>query len=83
VTDFEATDFFRGSDLIADPYEYFDWLRAECPFHQGTHPNVMVVTGYDEAVAIYADTSTFSSCNSPRPHLGCTTTPSTDGRFTA
>jgi cytochrome P450 len=65
VTDFEATDFFRGRDLIADPYEYFDWLRTQCPVHRETHHDVMMVTGYDEAVAIYADTSTFSSCNSP------------------
>jgi hypothetical protein len=55
VTDFEATDFFRGTDLIADPYEYFDWLREQCPVHQETHHDVMVMTGYDEAVAIYAD----------------------------
>jgi cytochrome P450 family 150 subfamily A5 len=73
VTDFEATDFFRGTDLIADPYEYFDWLRAQLPVHQDTHQDVMMVTGYDEAVAIHADTSTFSSCNSPRPHLEWTT----------
>jgi hypothetical protein len=24
VTEFEATDVFRGGDLIAEPYEYFD-----------------------------------------------------------
>src|SRR6185369_11565475 len=26
---------------------------------------VMMVTGYDEAIAVYNDTETFSSCNSP------------------
>ena len=25
----------------------------------------MMVTGYDEAIAVYNDTDTFSSCNSP------------------
>ena len=65
MIDHEATDFFRGSDLIADPYGYFDWLRGQCPVHREPHHDVMMVTGYDEAMAIYADTSTFSSCNSP------------------
>jgi cytochrome P450 family 150 subfamily A5 len=55
VTDFEATDFFRGTGLVADPYEYFDWLRAQLPVHQDTHHDVMLVTGYDEAAAIHAD----------------------------
>jgi cytochrome P450 len=65
VTDFHGTDFFRGRDLIADPYGYFDWLRAQCPVHREPHHDVMMVTGYDEAAAIAANTSTFSSCNSP------------------
>jgi cytochrome P450 len=65
VTDYDAADFFRGNDLIADPYDYFDWLRAQCPVHRETHHDVMMVTGYDEAVAVYNDTDSFSSCNSP------------------
>src|SRR6476646_5214974 len=65
VTDFESSDFFRGRDLIADPYGYFDWLRTQCPVHREPHHGVMMVTGYDEAAAISANTSTFSSCNSP------------------
>ena len=52
---FEASDFFRGRDLIADPYGYFDWLRAQCPVHREPHHDVMMVTGYDEAAAIYAE----------------------------
>ena len=65
MTDFEASDFFRGRDLIAEPYDYFDWLRTQCPVHREPHHDVMMVTGYDEAAAIYANTSAFSSCNSP------------------
>ena len=26
--DYDALDFFRGSETVADPYPYFDWLRA-------------------------------------------------------
>jgi cytochrome P450 len=64
VTDYDAVDFFRGNELIADPYGYFDWLRAQCPVHREEHHDVMMVTGYDEAIAVYHDTATFSSANS-------------------
>ena len=62
--DFEAIDFFRGNELVADPYPYFDWLRDQCPVQRERHQNVVMVTGYEEACAVYADAETFSSCNS-------------------
>ena len=65
MTDYDAIDFFRGSELIADPYPYFDWLRAQCPVRREPHHRVMMVTGYEEAIAVYNDTDRFSSCNSP------------------
>ena len=65
MPDFESTDFFRGRDLIADPYGYFEWLRAQCPVQREPHHDVVMVTGYDEALAIYANPASFSSCNSP------------------
>jgi cytochrome P450 len=65
VTGYEAIDFFRGSELVADPYPYFEWLRAQGSVHREAHHDVMMVTGYDEAVAVYNDTDSFSSCNSP------------------
>lgn len=64
VSDFETIDFFRDPDLVADPYPYFAWLRSECPVRREAHHDVVMVTGYDEAVAVYHDTATFSSCNS-------------------
>jgi len=64
VTNYDAIDFFRGRDLIDDPYGYFDWLRAQCPVQRESHHDVLMVTGYDEAIAIYNDSDTFSSCNS-------------------
>src|SRR5947199_2606214 len=65
VTDYDAIDFFRGDELVADPYPYFDWLREQCPVRREPQHDVMMVTGYEEAVAVYNDTTTFSSCNSP------------------
>ncbi len=64
TTDFDAVDFFRDQDLVADPYPYFDALRAECPVRREPHHDVVMVTGYDEAVEIYNDTERFSSCTS-------------------
>ena len=65
MTDYDAIDFFRGNELVADPYPYFDWLRGQCPVQRERHHDVMMVTGYEEAIAVYNDTDTFSSCNSP------------------
>ncbi len=62
--DNDALDFFRGSETVADPYPYFDWLRAQCPVHRESQHGVYMVTGYEEAFAVYADPDTFSSCNS-------------------
>lgn len=64
TTDYEAIDFFRGNELVSDPYPYFDWLRSDCPVHRESHYGVYMVTGYEEACAVYADPETFSSCNS-------------------
>ncbi|HEX5095780.1 MAG TPA: cytochrome P450, partial [Acidimicrobiia bacterium] len=64
MPDFDASDFFRGSDFVADPYPYFEYLRAQCPVQREPHHDVVMVTGYEEAVAIYNDTARFSSCNS-------------------
>jgi len=63
ISDYDAIDFFRGNELVADPYPYFDWLRAQCPVRREPQHGVYMVTGYDEACAVYNDPATFSSCN--------------------
>jgi len=60
----EDADFFTGNAHIEDPYSYFDSLRARGPVYREPHHGVVMVTGYDEAVAVYRDTTTYSSCNS-------------------
>ena len=64
MTDWQTIDFFNDQSLVEDPYPYFDQLRAECPVLQLPHLGVVAVTGYDEAMDVYRDTDTFSSCNS-------------------
>jgi cytochrome P450 family 150 subfamily A5 len=61
---YDAIDFFRGNELVENPYPYFDWLREQCPVHQESQYGVYMVTGYAEACSVYTDPDTFSSCNS-------------------
>jgi cytochrome P450 len=61
--EFDDIDFFRGRELVHDPYPYFDHLRAGCPVQTEPRHGVVMVTGYEEAVSVYTNTSTFSSCN--------------------
>ncbi|MFD0851287.1 hypothetical protein ACFQ07_03610, partial [Actinomadura adrarensis] len=62
MKDFEALDFFRGEELVEDPYPYYEALRGRCPVQPEPHHDVLMITGYDEAVQVYNDTENFSSC---------------------
>jgi cytochrome P450 family 150 subfamily A5 len=62
VNDWETKNFFEGDELVADPYPYFEALRARCPVHREPHHGVVMVTGYDEAVEVFQDPIAFSSC---------------------
>jgi cytochrome P450 len=62
MSDIDDIDFFTGNELLVDPFSYFDSLREECPVRREPHHNVMMVTGYDEALQVYNDTDSFSSC---------------------
>jgi cytochrome P450 len=61
VTDFESVDFFTDESLVPDPYPYFEYLRSKGPLTPASPYNVLAVTGYDEALAVYKD-PVFSSC---------------------
>ncbi|WP_099040044.1 cytochrome P450 [Mycobacterium neglectum] len=61
MTNFETVDFFTDESLVPDPYPYFDHLRSKCPVAHATPYNVLAITGYDEALAVYKDPA-FSSC---------------------
>ena len=64
MNEIDNLDFFSGDELLVDPYPYFEALRSECPVRREPHHDVVMVTGYDEVVAIFNDTETFSSCTS-------------------
>ncbi len=62
--EFDGIDFFKGNELIGDPYPYYEFLRGQCPVQREPNHDVVMVTGYDEAVSVYTNTTTFSSANS-------------------
>ena len=64
MPDVETLDFFRDASVVADPYSYFEAIRARGPVWREPQHGVVMVTGYEEAIAVYRDTATFSSCNS-------------------
>jgi cytochrome P450 family 150 subfamily A5 len=63
VTDLVSANFFRDRSVQDDPYAYFDAVRARSPVWQEPHYGVFMVTGHDEALAVYNDSAAFSSCN--------------------
>jgi cytochrome P450 len=63
-TDYGAVNFFRNRGLIADPYPYYEYLRAQCPVTPVPNSGVVAVTGYDELTEVYRDGATFSAINS-------------------
>src|SRR5271154_826770 len=64
VNDPAELDFFRGSELIADPYPYYESLRQQCPVTKEKHHDVTMVTGWEEACTVLNDAETWSSCTS-------------------
>ena len=62
-SDFDAIDFFRARPLYQDPYPYHEYLREHGPVWREPHHGVVMITGFEEAMAVYNDPDTFSSCN--------------------
>ncbi len=63
MSDLDGVDFFRDDRFIPDPYPYYEFLRAKCPVTREAHHDVVMVTGYEEAIEAFHDSATFSSCN--------------------
>jgi cytochrome P450 family 150 subfamily A5 len=62
VNDFTEMDFFRDDRLVENPYPYFEALRQQCPVTREHNYGVTMVTGWDEAIEVFNDAETFSSC---------------------
>lgn len=64
ITDIDSVDFFRDQTLLTDPYPFWTALHDASPVRRETHHNVVMVTGYEEAVSVLGDSETYSSCTS-------------------
>lgn len=62
MNDFDALDFFTDPTFVPDPHPYFDYLREKGPVVREPHHGVVAVTGYEEAMALYKDVDSYSSC---------------------
>ncbi|MGO8861422.1 MAG: cytochrome P450 [Acidimicrobiales bacterium] len=63
ANELESLDFFTDPSLVADPYRYYDAIRR-CPVRREAHHEVVLVSGYDEVVAVCRDDrENFSACN--------------------
>ena len=59
----ENLDFFTDQSLVEDPHEYYDAIRRQPVWREPAH-GVVMVSGYDEAVAVQRDIDkTLSVCN--------------------
>ena len=60
-------DYFTDKDVLLDPYEYFESLRASGPVHRMKARDIVIVTGHKEGVEVLLDTHNFSSILNPDP----------------
>jgi cytochrome P450 len=63
TSEYEEIDYFRATSLYQDPYPYYEYLREHGPVWREPHRGVVMITGFEEAMAVYNDPATFSSCN--------------------
>lgn len=60
-------DYFTDHAVLLDPYEFFEDLRVHGPVYQLTSRDLVVVTGFAEAVEVLNNTKDFSSVINPDP----------------
>jgi cytochrome P450 len=60
-------DYFTDHSVLLDPYDYFEAIRTHGPVYQMKSRDIVVVTGFQEAVAVLLNTQDFSSCINPDP----------------
>ena len=61
-------DLFTDRELIQDPVPYYAELRNRGPIVREPHHGVILVSGFEEVLAIYADLDSFSSVVAPLGH---------------
>jgi len=67
VADVTELDYFTDRSVLLDPYEYLNAVRAGGAIQQMKARDILMVTGFREAVEILLDTKRFSSFINPDP----------------
>jgi cytochrome P450 len=62
MSELDAIDFFTDLSVINDPAPYFNHLRSKCPVLREPYHGALMITGYEEALEVFRDRETFSSC---------------------
>lgn len=60
-------DYFTDHSVLLDPYDYFEQIRKNGPIYQMKSRDVVVVTGFKEAIDVLLNTRDFSSWLNPDP----------------
>lgn len=59
----EERDYFTDQSVLKDPYDYFEGLRASGPVYHSKLRDIVIVTGFEEALEVLKNTDDFSSVN--------------------
>jgi cytochrome P450 len=62
----EERDYFTDHSILKEPYAYFEAIRAKGPIYQLPGSGIVVVTGFDEMLAVLKNTEDFSSVIAPQ-----------------
>ncbi len=63
MTDLANVDYFTDAEVAQEPYDYWEYLRAQGPVFREPHYGVVAVTGYQEVHAAFKDVDSFSAVN--------------------
>lgn len=59
-------DYFTDYTVLRDPYEYFEEMRARGPVHRLADRDIVIVTGFEEALQVLKNVEDFSSAIAPQ-----------------
>ena len=61
----EDRDYFTDHSILKDPYGYFEAVRAKGPIYQSPGSSIVVITGFEEIVAILPDNADLQCATKP------------------
>ena len=77
-TQSKERDYFSDPEVLLDPYDYFEEMYAKGPITKMAMHDVLMVTGYDEAVDVLRNNVDFSGVNALVPDMPLPFTPQGD-----